>query len=135
MENSPPKLVRVKLTRAKPLPMEVTSALKSSMLDHGDDMENLLWSTLMLDYESTSAMVDKKALAPMLSEVNTGGEGTVNRLLPSKFFSLQAELRESLGRLKSAADSKNDTELAAEYGKVAESCIRCHSVYLNLPGE
>ena len=71
----------------------------------------------------------------MLSEVNTGGEGTVNRLLPSKFFSLQAELRESLGRLTSAAYSKNDTELAAEYGKVAESCIRCHSVYLNLPGE
>jgi hypothetical protein len=109
-------------------------ALRHKMLDHGDDMESLLWSALMLDYESTAAIADRMAQAPTLSRAGPGQEDTINALLPPEFFTLQDQLSKSIANLKLAGTAKDDAALASEYAKVAETCIQCHSLYLQLPG-
>ncbi len=122
-----------KLVRAEPLSTEARMALRAKMLDHGDDMENLLWSALMLDYESTAAVADKMAKAPTLSRAGPGQEDTVNALLPPEFFELQDQLLSSIRGLRAAAEEKQDGGMADEYAKVASTCIQCHSLYLHFP--
>lgn len=128
-----PKRTQPKLVRAQPLTTEARMALRSQMLDHGDDMENLLWSALMLDYEGTAAIADKMSKAPTLSRAGVGQEDTINALLPAEFFELQDQLGASIADLRSAAQDKQDEAMATEYAKVAKTCIQCHSLYLRFP--
>jgi hypothetical protein len=122
-----------KLVRAQPLSTEALMALQSKMLNHGDDMENLLWSTLMLDYESTSAIAAEMAKAPTLARAGVGQEDTINAFLPEEFFELQDQLTSSIAGLRSAALARHDGAIATEYAKVASTCIQCHSLYLRFP--
>lgn len=108
-------------------------ALRSQMLDHGDDMENLLWSALMLDYEGTAAIADKMSKAPSLSRAGVGQEDTINAMLPPEFFEFQDQLEASIAGLRSAAEASKDDAMADEYAKVAKTCIQCHSLYLRFP--
>jgi len=124
---------RPKLERSQPLPDEVRLALRHRMRDHGDDMEGLLWSVLMLDYESTSAIADRMTMAPHLARPGPGAEGTLNEHLPPAFFTLQDELRTAIVSLKSSSDSKNNAQMAREYARIAETCIQCHGLYLEIP--
>lgn len=128
-----PQRALPKLVRAQPLTTEARMALRSQMLDHGDDMENLLWSALMLDYEGTAAIADKMSKAPTLSRAGAGQEDTINAMLPAEFFESQDQLKASIAGLRSAAQARHDGAMADEYAKVAKTCIQCHSLYLRFP--
>jgi hypothetical protein len=128
-----PKRALPKLVRSQPLTTEARMALRSLMLDHGDDMENLLWSALMLDYEGTAAIANKMSQAPTLSRAGVGQEDTINALLPPEFFKYQDQLKASIADLRSAAQAKQDGAMADEYARLAKTCIQCHSLYLRFP--
>jgi hypothetical protein len=130
IDASSPRPARPKLVGVQPLTTEARMALRGHMLDHGDDMENLLWSALMLDYEGTAAIADKMSKAPTLSRAGVGQKDTINAHLPPEFFESQDQLKVSIAALRSAAEAKDDGAMADEYAKVAKTCIHCHSLYL-----
>jgi hypothetical protein len=125
---------RPHLKRGQPLPAPVRTALRQIMTDHGDDMESLLWSALMLDYESTEAIADRMVSSPSFSRPGPGSEGTLNEHMPAAFFELQDELEKATANLRKAANEKDDAAMASEYSNVARTCISCHSLYLKVPG-
>ncbi len=130
----PKETTRPALLRPKPLPKLARLALRNRMQNHGDDMESLLWSTLMLDYESTDGIAARMAGAPILSRPTDADLDTINAMLPPEFFGLQDQLASSIQGLRTAAKAKDDVALATQYGEITQTCIRCHSLYLRFPG-
>ncbi len=131
---TPKETSRPMLLRPKPLPKLARLALRNRMQNHGDDMESLLWSTLMLDYESTDGIAARMANAPTLSRPTDADLDTINAMLPPEFFGLQDQLATSIAGLRAAAKAKDDAALATQYGEITQTCIRCHSLYLRFPG-
>jgi hypothetical protein len=125
---------RPTLKRGQPLPAVVRTALRQTMRDHGDDMESLLWASLMLDYESTEAIADRMTSSPSFSKPGPGAEGTLNEHMPAAFFTMQDELESNTAALRKAANEKDDAAMATAYSKIASTCITCHSLYLKVPG-
>ncbi len=138
LESPPPKSEakkRPKLVRAQPLPKLARFALHQQMVKHGDSMESLLWSALMLDYESIELISKDMSLGPTLSRPMPGVGDTINALLPPRYFTLQDQLAGSIGKLRDAASAKDDAAMAVEYANVAQACIQCHSLYLTFPSD
>ena len=108
-------------------------ALRAKMRNHGDDIENLLWAAIMLDYESTAEIADRMADQPTLARAGAGQEDTINAQLPEEFFELQSQLTASIGSLRSAARARHEGAIASEYSKIATTCIKCHGLYLRFP--
>ena len=101
------------------------------MQRHGENMENLMWAALMLDYESAatiSAWIDRE---PRISRP-TGSSDTLNEAFPERFFELQDALHEAARDLADAAESRDDPKMATAYGKLSNTCVSCHSIYLHL---
>ena len=58
-------------------------------------------------------------------------EGTLNALLPAKFFVHQDELAASATALAQAAAARDDRKLVEAFGAVTKSCVGCHAAYLH----
>lgn len=128
-----PEPERPKLVRAQPLPQMARASLRKRMQNHGDDTENLLWSTLMLDYESTDGIAARISKAPTLARPQANELDTVNAMLPPEFFDMQDRLTVAVDTLRAAAKAKDDGKMAEQYSQVVETCINCHSLFLQFP--
>jgi hypothetical protein len=126
---------RAQLERGEPLPVLVRSLLRKNMIEHGDNMESLLWTALMLDHETTELMARQILGQPRMSRPTPAAGETLNDSLPPRFFELQDALYEHAEDLRRAAGARDDIGMARAYGKLAETCVTCHSLYLTLPGE
>ena len=49
--------------------------------------------------------------------------------LPATFFDLQDELRAQARTLGDAAEEQNPFHVANAYGRLSETCVRCHATY------
>lgn len=123
------------LDRETPLPALVRKLLLDNMWNHGEAMENLLWSALMLDHELTEINARKIVSAPKMSRPAPEAGDTLNDQLPMTFFDLQDQMYDAAGRLADAARARNDADTANAYAQLTRTCISCHSVYLKIPGE
>ncbi len=121
------------LVRAEPLPQVARAALRKRMQNHGDDTENLLWAALMLDFESTDGIAKMISKAPTLTRPGEGDLDTINAMLPAQFFDLQDQLDAAILGLQAAAQAKDGNAVALQYGKSVETCITCHSLFLQFP--
>jgi hypothetical protein len=121
------------LQRQRPLPEAARKALHSKMIAHGDDMESLLWATLMLDYDTASAISEWIQDRPKLERPRQPGGKPAFADLPESFFVLQDQLDRVAYELSLAASNRDDAQMARLYGRMAETCIRCHALYLQLP--
>lgn len=128
-----PTAKRPGLVRAQPLPQLARASLRSRMQNHGDDTENLLWSALMLDYDSTEGIAKIISEEPTLARPTGDDLTTINAMLPPAFFDLQDQLNASIQNLQAAAKAKDDTKIASEYANVVKTCIACHSLFLQFP--
>lgn len=126
---------RPRLERDEPLPELARDLLRKNMMEHGDDMEALLWAALMLDHPSTEAIARQILAEPRMSRPTPAAGETLNDWLPERFFELQDRMYESAEELQRAAARKDDLGTASAYARLAETCVTCHSVYLSLPGE
>lgn len=104
--------------------------LKQRMQRHGGDMLALLQSVLFLDHETTQRLAAEIAAEPRLTRPIAGGADDVNAALPERFFVLQDELKSRAVDLAQAARGSDDEQLAARLGEVTQTCVGCHSAYL-----
>lgn len=123
------------LKRREPLPELARDVLRTTMVSHGENMENLQWATLMLDYESIETLAGWIGTRPRLARATAGQEDTLNYALPDEFFAFQDQLRESAQALARGAEARDDAAIADAYGRMTQTCIGCHSLYLRLPSE
>lgn len=113
----------------EPLPEAARAVLKSRMVDHARDMRALMSAIMVLDYPTihgeAMAIADNANLSRPLSADAT----ELNSLLPETFFVYQDQLRRDARTLAAAADQLNPFDTAASYGRLSESCVRCHAAY------
>lgn len=107
--------------------------LTQRMVRHGRDMLALVEAVLLLDRETTQRLAAEIAAEPRLTRPIAGGADDVNAALPERFFVLQDELKSRAADLAEAARSSDDTKLAARLGEVTQTCVSCHSTYLEPP--
>jgi cytochrome c556 len=107
--------------------------LKQRMKRHGTDMLTMVRSVLFLDHETTQRLASELAAEPRLTRAIAGGSDDLNAALPERFFVLQDELRSRALELSAAAREGDDAKLAARLGEVTQTCVSCHSTYLE-PG-
>ena len=130
---APPATPRATLERSTELPKVVRNTLRRPMQHHAENLENLMWSTVTLDYETVSSIAKWLRTEPKLSR--TTEEDTVNRYIPTEFFDLQDTLHEAASELAIAADNRDDEAMADAYARLTVTCVRCHSLYLALPAK
>jgi hypothetical protein len=114
----------------EPLPKLARSVLQDPMRRHGDNLESLLWTALMLDYDSTAMIASWIVEEPRLSRPGTQTDA-LNVELPPHFFQLQDELHRGARDLAQAARKHDDAAMADAFSRLAGTCIRCHSAYLH----
>ncbi|MEY4514328.1 MAG: hypothetical protein RLZZ450_6450 [Pseudomonadota bacterium] len=105
--------------------------LRARMVRHGGDMTALMIHVLLLDYEVAAILSSDLAREPKLGRPRPDEKGTLNALLPAKFFVHQDELAASATALAQAARARDDQKLVEAFGAVAKSCVGCHSSYLH----
>lgn len=113
------------------LPEQAKEMLRARMMRHGENMTSLMTHVLLLDYDIAAILASDLAREPKLGRPSPTEQGTLNALLPAKFFVYQDELARSATSLAQAATEKDDRKLVEAFGAVATSCVGCHSSYLH----
>lgn len=113
------------------IPDLARSMIRERMHLHGDDMNDLLWAVLFLDYDSMKAIAEDLAAGPKFARPTSDEE--LNASIPSQFFDLQDQLTEGAKRLSASAEGKDGPAVAAAFAGISETCVRCHSLYLDEP--
>ncbi|MDC0710020.1 hypothetical protein POL68_16210 [Stigmatella sp. ncwal1] len=118
---------------AKPdyLPEQARGLLRQKMERHGQDARDLMFGVTLLQYDIARAAAQRISSEPRLVRPLPGGEGELNSLLPERFFLLQDEARLRARAVSEAAEKRDDKALAEGYGRLVETCVACHSAYLN----
>ncbi len=124
---------RYKLATPSYLPELAREFLRRRMQRHGRDMQELLFAVVLLQREVARDTATRIAEEPRLArpEVSDGDDNVLNKALPPRFFVLQDELRDRAKKLADAARRSDDKALSSAWSKLSETCISCHSVYLN----
>lgn len=119
------------------IPSEAREMLAARMRRHGEEMMFLVVSVLILSYDSAESMALEIAAEPKIGRPGAGESGTINALLPSRFFEFQDELRDRADAVADAARAKDHTRLVRAYGQLAETCVGCHAAYMEAepPGD
>lgn len=107
--------------------------LKQRMARHGGDTLALVQAVLFLDHETTQRLAAELAAEPRLTRPIAGGADDINAALPERFFVLQDELRSRALDLAQAARGPDHEKLAARLGELTQTCVSCHSAYLEPP--
>ncbi|MFT3710326.1 MAG: hypothetical protein QM817_22110 [Archangium sp.] len=106
------------------------SLIKKRMERHGKDMLLLTQAVLLLDRDNAKRLATQVAEEPRLTRPIAGGEDDLNTSLPERFFVLQDELRVKAKAVAEAAGKTDDVALAARTGELMQTCVTCHSTYL-----
>jgi cytochrome c556 len=122
---------RVTLQRRDALPPLARSALKKPMARHGKDLEALLTAALSLDHAQTARVAARVAAEPRIARPGDALD-SVNAVFPESFFQLQDTFHERTLALGQAARAADDAAVADAFGRLTETCIACHAVYLRM---
>jgi len=130
-----------KLPKPEWLPEAAREMLATRMQRHGEELMLLLVTVLTLGHEDSAHLAREVAAEPRIGRPGPGEKDTLNALLPARFFELQDELRERALAVADAADAKDSGRVVRAFGKLTETCVSCHAVYLDaeasldLPGD
>jgi cytochrome c556 len=116
-----------------PLPGPARRAIGQRMANHASDLNLLLNSILILDYDAVSDRATRIATAPQLTRPGAGETSTLNTTIPSHFYDLQDGMIAQAKLLAEAATHKDDVKMAKAFGQMAQNCVACHSAYLFQP--
>lgn len=105
--------------------------LKKKMQRHGADMTALSTSVILLHRDRARLLATDIANEPRLARPIAGGEDDLNTALPERFFVLQDEARVRAKAVAEAAGRNDNKELAATFGRLTQTCVECHSAFLN----
>lgn len=115
------------------LPPLARQLLRTRMERHGDDMLQLVMAVTLLQKERAKQLANDIANEPRLTRPVAGGEGDLNAALPNQVFVLQDELRSRAKDVAAAAGKPglSNQALAKALGRMTETCVACHSTFLN----
>jgi hypothetical protein len=105
--------------------------LAARMLRHGDQMNDLTYAVLRIDYAGVSQVASEIAAEPRLARPSVQDATELNASLPERFFVLQDELKSAADALDRAAQSHDANALAAGYGRLSAACVSCHDAYMH----
>lgn len=111
------------------MPLAARAVLKSRMVDHARDMRELMSAIMILDYPAIHGEALAIADNSNLSRPLTADATELNSQLPETFFLYQDQVRKDARTLAAAADQLNSFDIATSYGRLSESCVRCHAAY------
>ena len=111
----------------EPLSGAARALLKQRMAAHARDMGELVTAIMLLEYDGIAARADKIAGDVSLSRPTTNDATELNASIPEKFFVRQDDLKAAARGLADAARSQNPYKVADAYGRVSETCVRCHA--------
>jgi len=111
----------------EPLSPVVRNLLKERMTTHARDMASLMSAIMTLEYSSITIRANAIAEDANFSRPLTSDASELNAQIPPKFFVRQDDLKEAARRLAGAARSHNPYKVADTYGRLSETCVRCHT--------
>jgi hypothetical protein len=126
---------RIDSPRGPALTPAMRELLRDRMVQHGRDMARLQRVTLDLEYDLIEQSSAWLAEEPAVARPAMSDRALLRAGLPPRFFQLEAELRGKAIILRGAALVRDDEAIAVAYGRVAETCIRCHALYRGEGGE
>jgi|GEM_PF-1941731 len=117
-------------TQVKQLSPEARAVLRPRMQRHGAVMDVLIRSVVMLDRARTADAVDAVIGEARLARPLPGDTEMINAAIPPLFFDLQDHLQQRAQALRTASAKGDDVEVAVALGQVMQTCVACHSAYL-----
>jgi len=111
------------------LPEAARLVLRTLMASHAHNMGDLMSAIMVLDYPRIHLTAEAVASDASLSRPLTHDASELNALLPEDFFRQQDALRAQARILVDAAQRQSPYGVADAYGRLSESCVRCHYVY------
>jgi cytochrome c556 len=122
---SPPK----RLETPDYLPEAARAVLRTMMASHARNMGDLMSAIMVLDYPRIHEGAEAIASDASLSRPLSHEASELNALLPEEFFRQQDNVRAQARALVDAATRQSPYGVADAYGRLSESCVRCHYVY------
>jgi cytochrome c556 len=118
-----------RLTPVQPLPPPMGELLRERMGFHAREMGRLMEAVMILDYPTVEAGAEAIGADVRLARATTQDATELNAALPERFFLLQEELRVHARSLAEAARREDAFSVADAYGRLSQTCVRCHGVY------
>ena len=117
------------------LPETARVLISQRMENHGFEMSNLVWATLMFDRSSASRITQSILAEPRLARPLQRDSSELNSALPAAFFDLQDRWVEAARNLERVASDSASTpgQLGDAFGALTRTCVNCHAVYLDGP--
>ncbi|MDX2011371.1 MAG: hypothetical protein SFW67_14315 [Myxococcaceae bacterium] len=109
--------------------------LRRRMERHGRDMTTLMTGVVLLKREVVQSLSANLAAEPRITRPLPDSRDDLNSALPERFFVLQDELRDRARQLGETAKSGKDKELGESFARLTQTCVACHSTYLNPKAE
>jgi cytochrome c556 len=112
------------------LPPAARQAIARQMAEHSSKLTTLLTAVLLLDHDQVRRYASDIANAPMVARPLPGEKDTVIAQIPKRFFDLQDQLATQGKALAEAAGRHDDAQMGAAFGRLTDTCVTCHAVYL-----
>ena len=109
----------------------VRDSIRTRMAQHGREMSELVWAVLFLQYRDVERLASSISSRTQLRADLQKDATNLNFPLPERFFELTAQLTARSGRLADMAKQRKGAEMGTAYGQLSETCVTCHSLYLN----
>jgi|CXWL01.1.fsa_nt_gi hypothetical protein len=122
---------RPRLAEPTYLPTLARAMLRKRMERHGHDMPRLMLSVVLLQRDVAKELSQTIASEPRFVRPRPGDGADLNHALPERFFVLQEELRQRAKAVSEAAGKADDKALGEAFGQMTQTCVACHSAYLN----
>jgi cytochrome c556 len=110
----------------EPLAPAAQTLLRDRMASHARDMGDLMAAIMLLEYDQIASRADNIAADGNLSRPITNDATELNAQIPEKFFMRQDDLKTAAHALADAARTQNPYKVADAYGRLSETCVRCH---------
>jgi hypothetical protein len=118
-----------RLAPSEYLPGDARAVLRTRMANHARDMGALTSAIMVLRYPE----IRERALAiseePRFARPMTADATEVNSALPEKLLVYERELRVFAAALASGAETMNAFAVAEVFGRMSETCVKCHATY------
>ncbi len=111
----------------EPLAPAAKALLRDRMASHARAMGDLMAAIMLLEYGPIASRADDIAADVNLSRPTTNDATELNAQIPEKFFVRQDDLKAAAHTLAEAARTYNPYKVADAYGRVSETCVRCHA--------
>ncbi|HVY36835.1 MAG TPA: cytochrome c [Polyangia bacterium] len=111
----------------EPLAPAARALLRDRMAAHARAMSDLMGAIMLLEYSQIGLRADDIASDDTLSRPTTNDATELNAQIPEKFFVRQDDLKAAAHNLAEASRTLNPYKVADAYGRLSETCVRCHA--------